>query len=87
MGKKNSISARVMALILIAVMAIVYMPVLTDPTVHAASDKESVEEVTEKLPEKEVSGNKAKALADLKDELGIEDESDDTEETKDVEVL
>ena len=87
MGKKNSVSARVMALILIAVMAIVYMPVLTDPTVHAASDKESVEEVTEKLPEKEVSGNKAKALADLKDELGIEDESNDTEETKDVEVL
>ena len=87
MGKKNSISARVMALILITVMVVVYMPVLTDPTAHAASDKESVEEVTEKLPEKEVSGNKAKALADLKDELGIEDESDDTEETKDVEVI
>jgi len=87
MGKKNSVSARVMALILVAVMVVVYMPVLTDPTAHAASDKESVEDKTEKLPENEVSRNKAEALADLKDELGIEDESDDTEETKDVEVI
>ena len=76
MKMQMNIGARVMALIMMIVMAVTYMPVLTG-TAYAADEKDEVSEKITELPAEEQKENKAKAVAELEDELGIEDESDD----------
>ena len=86
MKRQIGIGARVMALIMMIVMAVTYMPVLTGAA-YAADEKDEVSEKITELPVEEQKENKAKAVADLEDELGIEDESDDAAEGKEAEVV
>ena len=86
MKMQMNIGARVMALIMMIVMAVTYMPVLTG-TAYAADEKDEVSEKITELPAEEQKENKAKAVAELEDELGIEDESDDAAEEKEAGVV
>lgn len=86
MKMQMNIGARVMALIMMIVMAVTYMPVLTG-TAYAADEKDEVSEKITELPAEEQKENKAKAVAELEDELGIEDEPDDAAEEKEAEAV
>ena len=86
MKRQMDIGARIMVLIMMIVMAVTYMPILTG-TAYAADEKDEVSEKVTELPADEQKENKAKAVADLEDELGIEDESDDAAEGKEAEVV
>ena len=70
---------RVLALALILVMAVTYMPFLSEPSAYAEAEEEVSEKVVE-LPDAEQKANKAKAVAEVEDKLGIAEEPEAEEE-------
>ena len=76
---------RVLALALILVMAVTYMPFLAEPSAYAEAEEEVSEKVVE-LPDAEQKANKAKAVAEVEDELGIAEEPEAEEEAKEAEA-
>ena len=70
---------RVLALALILVMAVTYMPFLSEPSAYAEAEEEVSEKVVE-LPDAEQKANKEKAIAEVEKTLGIEEEPETEEE-------
>ena len=80
--KKRIISVM---LALILVMAVTYMPFLSEPSAYAEAEEEVSEKVVE-LPDAEQKANKAKAVAQVEDKLGIVEEPEAEEEAKEAEA-
>ena len=76
---------RVLALALILVMAVTYMPFLSEPSAYAEAEEEVSEKVVE-LSDTEQKANKAKAVAEVEDKLGIVEEPEAEEEAKEAEA-
>ena len=79
MKNQTSTGVRIIALGLIVIMAVTYMPLLSESSAYAGSEDE-ISEKTVRLSDAEQKANREEALAEVEKELGIEDEPEAEEE-------
>lgn len=84
MKEHSDVGFRIMAKILILVMVITYMP-LFGSAVYA--EENDIETKVEKLPDGEVKAEKEKALAEVKEEVGVDDSAEEDDEVKEVKLV